>query len=471
MLKVGNVWVCTGEGVERDILYRALQYEKKDYKRNYRTGRWDVRAYELSVMDSSGRFPSGLLDLAVRRLKAEGITPEVDDLRVRPCPHLTFAPAKLVGTTLMDHQEVAVEAAYVAGRGVIHHPTSAGKTISMIELTRRCAVPALVLTHRKELLRQLYQEYTTRLNIPGLVGIIGGGRWQPGPAVTISTFQSLYSAMKDGEGPAGNFFDTIQAVFVDEVHHVSADTFGRVMAALKNAYYRYGVSATPDRGGEHETWLKVTGWTGPVVSHVTPTEGVEVKRLVPADVFFVDYGGVPNNGQWPSEYDNTIVLNGRRNELIAEIATLAPKPCLVLIQRIEHGERLAQRITASSPKTAFVSGDSPDHDREQALKDLGTGTIETLVSSVILDEGVDVPAIRSLILAGGGKAPHLLTQRVGRGMRSAEGKERLLVFDMIDRGKYTGKHARMRYDQCRAEKAYTVFQMTADEVREALKEA
>ena len=79
-------------------------------------------------------------------------------------------------------------------------------------------------------------------------------------------------------------------------------------------------------------------------------------------------------------------------------------------------------------------------------------------------KGFDAPNTEFLILAGGGKAEHRQVQRIGRGMRTAEGKAVLCVIDFRDKGKWLGEHARQRAKAYCKERAYTVHELTAAEV-------
>jgi superfamily II DNA or RNA helicase len=421
-----------------------------------------------------GQFPAGLVPFITQRLSAAGHTVQIEDTRVRPPPHPAIAPAVL-SARLMPHQQAAVNAAYDVGRGLIHHPVAAGKTLVLIELVRRCAVPALVLTHRKDLLSQLVGKKNPKpgeqigfrgaLNIPGLVGVIGNGVWQPN-WITVATFQSIKAAMNNYPEQAKDFLETRQAVLVDEVHHLRAPTYEAVMKATKQAFYRYGCSATPFRDGDPETRFKVEGWTGPVVSHYDFIE----ERQVPADVFVVHFDAPETDLPWPEDYEVGIVDNDDRNKLIAELVSLAPKPVLVLIERIEHGRYLSRMLDNWYQKAVFIYGADKTKVREQALQGFRDNLCDVLVSSVILDEGIDLPNIRTLILAGGGKAPHRIIQRVGRGQRRTELKQRLLVFDFFDRGKYTGRHAKQRLKTYKGQPAYETFQVSKQDVLDALQE-
>lgn len=117
---------------------------------------------------------------------------------------------------------------------------------------------------------------------------------------------------------------------------------------------------------------------------------------------------------------------------------------------------------------AYISGQDPTARRRRIVQLYRDGKIDVLIASTILDEGFDAPATRFLVLAGGGKAEHRQAQRIGRGMRSSEAKDGLVVVDFLDRGKYLGAHARQREKAYRRERAYTVHEITRTQLEEVL---
>ena len=475
MITVKNTWAQV-VGPERAAIGGLLRFRKKGYQFTaaYKRG-WDGYVH---LMNEQGRFPAGLVPYIVNQLTSEWDIKyplEITDERTRPEACDALKPAERIGHQLMDHQLRAVEVAWRAGRGIIEHSVGSGKSTVGVELIRRCAVPALILVHTKELLKQMMDNLQSQLNIPGLLGSIGGGNWDHN-WITVATYQSL----RDTSDPiVKGFLATRQLILVDEVHHLVAKTFEKILQAAPNAFFRYGLSATPfkshNKGGSQdmETFLKVMGWTGPVVSRFSEEEGVEVGRLVTPDVFVVDYGAGPNPLAWPEAYEVGLVWNQDRNSAIAQLAEASPHPVLILVERIEHGEFLAKLLrNAYYLEAKFISGRDTAAVRNHLIDRLrgrpGTAHLQVLVSSVILDEGVDIPNIRTLILAGGGKAQHRIIQRIGRGMRAVEGKHRLLVFDFADRGKYLGAHARKRQLLYEREPAYTVSRLGLVDTIEAL---
>ncbi len=105
---------------------------------------------------------------------------------------------------------------------------------------------------------------------------------------------------------------------------------------------------------------------------------------------------------------------------------------------------------------AYINGTDTTKRRRRIIDLFRAGKLDVLISSTILDEGFDAPIAETLILAGGGKAEHRQIQRIGRVMRTHEGKERATVFDFLDEGYYLGKHSASRRAAYKSELAFDV---------------
>lgn len=113
---------------------------------------------------------------------------------------------------------------------------------------------------------------------------------------------------------------------------------------------------------------------------------------------------------------------------------------------------------------AYLHGSDPGDYRQQVLDAVRRGEVQVLIGTRILDEGIDLPNVRFLILAGGGKAGHVVIQKVGRGMRAAEGKDRLTVFDFMDEGRYLGVHSIARRKTYLGQQVYTLVESTLEDL-------
>ncbi len=462
LIEVNNVWATfTGPG-----LYQSkalLRFRQKGYVFSpaYKAGVWD--GY-VSLISREGGFPAGLVPWLVTRLGHEGIKVEVKDTRPAVTGALLFGHLTN-STDFRPHQVEAITAGLEKERGIIHHPTAAGKTEVMIELNRRIGRKSLVLVHRKDLLHQTAERFMQTLDVgKDVIGIIGDGQWEPRD-ITIATFQTLSLRLKERLEPVKKWLrEDIGQVHVDEAHHLPAKTYERVMTQLFNARWRLGYSATPDKEGDLETMFKVSSHLGPTIHRATSTDLINRGHLVPVDVFMVrvppsavsyqDYAGAVKYG---------IVENITRNQMIGDIArkcaASSTGPVVILVERIAHGERLSWELG-----TDFVCGTSPTTVRQRAWNALKTKSIKILVTSKIADEGLDIPPLSYLILAGGGKAPHVTIQRVGRGMRVSEGKQNLFVFDFLDSGKWLSTHSKGRRKTYNDQAAYTIQEVDIEEV-------
>jgi len=435
---------------------------------SYRNRHWDGWIKLTRKKGDRLRFPTGLLEYVQRNIpNADKWT--VLDSRTVP-PQTVMWPYSVLGVTPDALQEDAIHKAIGAGRGVVQMPTGAGKTIVEAAIIARLRRPALVLVGKRDLLRQLHERLEKWLG--GAIGIVGDSDFDP-KIVTVATYQSIYRWLdrrsdEEDLSPAMNAF---RVVVVDEGHHAPAKTFEAVLKALPNAYFRYAFSATPFKSGgkaDLGTRLQVMSWTGPLLTKVTATETIESGRTVPADVTIIQYGPEAQEPalNYAAEYQTVVVEGERRNFAIAALARRLSwrSPTLVLVERIEHGETLADLLNCP-----FVCGSTSKLTRTRLLREFGSETSGCLVASKIADEGLDLPSIQYLILAGASKAPHIQIQRIGRGTRKAEGKDRLFVFDFTDPGKYLSSHSRKRRRTYEKEPSYTVMDTTIEELLSWLK--
>ena len=323
--------------------YLTFRPEGFQFTAAYKRKRWD--GFKTLYQPTRGAFPAGLTWDIAELLRGAGEEVFLVDERIRPKPHPALEGLELQGK-LMPHQTEAVLRVEARSRGVVHHPVGAGKSVVIVEAARRLAVPTLVLVQRKELLTQQYRQFVELLGSPRFVGRIGDGLWEP-RLFTVATIQTLSKRFKDLTHlqEVKEFLEQWECVMIDECHHLPAASYSMLLHNLPNAYYRIGLSATPHRSGKKEQELYVTGLTGPIISAYDSTEGIDMGRLVPADVFLTDPGPyvLPKGaGSYADEVAYGIVENERRNELIVKAAMAFGQQgsTLILTERIEHGKNL-----------------------------------------------------------------------------------------------------------------------------------
>ena len=185
---------------------------------------------------------------------------------------------------------------------------------------------------------------------------------------------------------------------------------------------------------------------------------------MPVDVFMVR---LPEQkvrwGRYSTAVELGIINHETRNKYITELARRLDKSksgaVAVLVDRLEHGKKLAATLGC-----LFLAGAQSGEQRQKAYNEIRAGKRNLIVVSKIADEGLDIPPLAYIIMAGGGKASHLTVQRVGRGMRVSKGKQNLFVFDFLDQGKWLEKHSQARWDTYADQPAYTVKKVNFSEV-------
>jgi len=437
------------------------------YSKAFRNGTWDAKK---RLLNRWGGFPTGWLGVVVKTMKDQGHAVQVQD--DRPQVATPKADIELAGITLYDFQAQAVEQAIKNTRGIIQATTGSGKTEMGIALAGRILAPyvggqpvrGIWLTNTKILLHQTRDRFTKRL--PGLpVGTIGDGVRQPG-LLTVATVQTLANWVEKGNP----IFEGAVLLVLDEAHLGNATTWQAVIQACPNAYYKVGLTATVGLRDELANAL-LRGVTGGLIFKITARTLIDRGLLAEPHIDFlrVNAPDLPKFIDWQTAYTDGVVKNYDRNLMVLKRALrytrqgLSP---LVLVNRVDHGKILA-KVASQACKAVFISGASKLEKRQAAINALAAGELDMLISSGIMDTGIDVPQIKSMVLAGGGMSSVKTFQRIGRGMRVAEGKTTVQITDFVDcHHRHLMKHSLQRLEDCWGEDGYVMVNApTVDEAK------
>ena len=444
--------------VEHLLRFRPAGYT---FSPKYKSGHWDGWISFVKHSKNKLYIPTGLIQYVQDNI--DGFS--IEDMRKMP-PKLVGYMSPTQAVALDNHQLDAVQHAQILRRGLIQYPTGTGKARIIGETIRRLNVSTLVLCDKRDLLHQLHREITNAIG-NDQVGIIGDGH-DTRFDVTIATYQGIMVRLNDPDKAKGMLANLAEfgCVIVDETHHATASGLREILGKMPNAYYRFGFSATAFKGYKGKTadlgtFLGVQAYLGPPISTMTISEGVETGRIVPANIFMVhgcEWEGKALN--YSEEYSLGIINNSARNTVIIRLAMRLRNlgPTIVLVSREEHGNNI---VFSDVP---YIYGKTPSKLRNKYYDEFRNGERNCLIIGKLGDEALDLPNIRYLILAGGGNSPHVQIQRIGRGMRAVEGKDKVDVFDFADTGHYISAHYRRRRRAYEQEPAYTVIDLTKEEL-------
>lgn len=279
----------------------------------------------------------------------------------------------------------------------------------------------------------------------------------------------------------------VNDVVISNCHHIPAETITSIANQCSNAYYRIGVSATPWRDTGDDLLIEAVLSKQHKESQINASKLIELGYLVKPDIYFVPIKQTFKGKNYQSVYSQAVVLNDYRNRVIYKIAEKMyekGKHILILFRQIAHGteimlklqERLGDKstpITIQHPKSGkettvrvkeveMLSGNDDALKRAAVFEAVKRGICRCLVASTIADEGLDLPILDTLILAGGGKSSTRAFQRVGRVLRLHENKEKAVVFDFIDYTPMLRRHSRERQKYYEREPLWDIHKFVVD---------
>lgn len=100
---------------------------------------------------------------------------------------------------------------------------------------------------------------------------------------------------------------------------------------------------------------------------------------------------------------------------------------------VDHARFMARAFGDAGIAAVAVWGDSPLDERREALRRLSEGRINVVFSVDLFNEGVDLPAVDTLLLLRPTDSPVLFLQQLGRGLRLSRGKVGCTVLDFVGR--------------------------------------
>lgn len=405
---------------------------------------WDPRT-------SSLRAPACRWREILTALERTGLAPA--SLPASPKPGGKFADM-----ALRPYQRAALDAWDMAGqRGVLVLPTGAGKTRVALAAIARQGVSALCLVPTRILLHQWHKELSAFYS--GGVGCLGDGTRRLRP-ITVATFESAYRHMH-------RIGDRFALLVVDEAHHFGTGQRDEVLE-MSIAPMRLGLTATPvAREGARD---EIERLIGPEVYRLGVMD-LAGKYLAELEIVTIELALEPDErrryeiemsayrsvhrafmrahpeASWTDFARAAAGSDTGRRALAAFRSAQAiihfnrPKSRIVGRMLERHGDGRALVFTADNHAAYAIARehlimpitcDIGRAERDRAFRLFREGTLRALVSSRVLNEGLDLPDADVAIIVSGSHGEREHIQRIGRVLRPSEGK-RATVYELLSR--------------------------------------
>ena len=426
------------------------------YSSSFRLGRWDGTK---SFMTIGGRTHLNLIDKVLPIIQDAGYEIEIEDLRqpfninlsvidenyyngkVWPFGH-RFAGNPII---LRDYQVNLINECVTNLQSIVISPTASGKTIITSTLSQLVDYygRSIIIVPNRNLVLQTEEDY---INVGLDVGVIYGDRKEYTHKHTICTWQSLNVLDKKNkdaldDGQLAEFLDQQFAIIADECHTVKATIlFGLLTTVFSKIPIRWGLTGTLPELDQDKLCLLSS--IGPVVGTLTAKELQNQGHLANCHVNIIQTQDAIAFPNYQDELKYITTDPKRLQWLATQIREISLSGNIfVLLDRIETGEKLLELL----PEATFISGKMKTSVRKEQYKEINLAdnsiTLATYGTSSV---GISVNRIFNLMLIEPGKSFVRTIQSIGRGLRMADDKDSVQIWDITSKCKYSSRHLTAR---------------------------
>jgi superfamily II DNA or RNA helicase len=452
-----NVKIEGLELAERKALMKMFEYEVPGarYLPAVRLGRWNGK---VSYFSLAGSTYINLLEEILPVLDRAGYDIELDDTRdytttfeFAEVSESTFAhknwpkghPKEGTPVVLRDYQISIVNNFLQNPQSLQEIATGAGKTLMTAALSYSIEQygRSIVIVPNKSLVTQTEADY---INLGLDVGVYFGDRKEYNKTHTICTWQSLNNMLKKtkaGEADIMDFIEGVVCVMVDEVHMAKADALKTLLTgAFAKVPIRWGLTGTIPKAKFEAQSLFVS--LGPVISKLSASELQDQGVLAQCHVNIVQLKDDVEFSNYQSELKH-LLEDTHRLDAIAQLILKIKETgnVLILVDRVNAGKEIVSRL----PDSVFVSGATNMVDRKEEYDEIATSTNKIIVATYgVAAVGINIPRIFNLVLIEPGKSFVRVIQSIGRGIRKAEDKDHVQIYDITSSCRFAKRHLTQR---------------------------
>ena len=454
---------CKIEGLDLDVrraLTKRFKYQVPyaRYLPAVRLGRWDGC---VSFFQLGGSTYVNLLPEILPVLEQYNYDIELDDQRtystqypLEPVQEDSFQdrvwppghPQAGEPILLRDYQIEIINNFLTNPQSMQEVATGAGKTIMTAALSQRVGVHgrSVVIVPNKSLVTQTEKDY---INLGLDVGVYFGDRKEWGRQHTICTWQSLnvlLKATKSGEAECtiGEFLEGVICVMVDEAHMAKADALKTLLTGVMSQVpIRWGLTGTIPKEPFEFQALHVS--LGPVIHRLAAAQLQEQGVLAQCHVNVVQLLDTAEFKNYQSELKYLLEEPGRLDAMAALIQQVNQTGnTLVLVDRVAAGQALVERL---GDRAVFISGATKSTERQDHYDQVAETTDKIIVATYgVAAVGINIPRIFNLVLVEPGKSFVRVIQSIGRGIRKAQDKDHVQIWDITSTCRFAKRHLTKR---------------------------
>jgi len=343
-----------------------------------------------------------------------------------------------------DYQKDCVDILLKSSKGIVVVATAGGKSLIisyLIDIINKYVSDnkSLIIVPTKQLVQQ-FKGDMHGYGMKSHIGIVDADHKEFNNQTVISTWQSLQNQMDE--------LNAFTTVIVDEVHTARADVLSEILRNCTNARFRYGVTGTlPMDRLEKLNVLSYLGpvfreYTGKVLADLGYVSKCVIKQLYInyVDTYTGDYNTVKSE----------VFFNQYRLGLINHIVESRNNSILILVDKVEkEGVPLYEWLskTVKDKVVVFLSGKDKSDIRDEWRKAMNNeDNIICIATYQIFQQGVNIPSLRTIILASSTKSYIRVIQSLGRVLRKHVSKKLggAEMYDICDNVKFLKKHAANR---------------------------
>jgi len=438
----------------RKALVKKFKYEDPTarFRPAYKLGRWDGT---VTFFGLGGTTYLSMLEQVLEHLEQKNYYIEVEDQRQSPSLEFPEISEDFWGDTCwptghrfegqlirLRNDQVEVVNNFLKNPQCLQEvATGAGKTIMTATLSKICEKygRTIIIVPNKSLVEQTEEDF---INCGLDVGVYYGDRKNLDKTHTVCTWQSLNILDKKSQNDAellslADFLEGVQTIIVDEVHMAKADVLKKLLTYnLANAPIRWGLTGTiPKMEMEYQS-LRCS--LGDVIHRVSAHDLQQKGILSQCHVNIIQTAEHKEFSSYAEELKYLVTDSSRMTYISNLIKVIAEGGnTLVLVDRIESGKFIVNEI----PDSVFISGEVKTKDRKEEYDEIKTSTNKIIVATYgVAAVGINIPRIFNLVLLESGKSFTRVIQSIGRGIRKAEDKDFVQIWDITGATKYAKKH-------------------------------